>query len=541
MRDKHKILIVDDEAPFRSALRRLLEKNHIILEADTGSEGFKLAEREEPDLVLLDIGLPDGSGLELLPRFKELRPSPTVVMITAYERVKDIVMAIKRGAFDYLVKPVDLDEFELTIQNALEHSGLKNEVSRLRQEVQRLQGASVHRLIGKDPRFLEAQMLAVKSAQSRDAGVLIQGESGAGKELFARLIHTKSPRAPYPFVALNCAAFSTEIIESELFGHERGAFTGAKAEGKEGLLQVADGGTLFLDEIVDLHPEIQAKLLRVMEEREFFPVGGTRKKRVDIRIVSACNQDLWHVAERGGFRKDLYFRLATIRIDLPSLRERREDILPLAHNFMEEFNDKYGKRFRGLNPKAEQLLLGHSWPGNVRELRNSIERVVLLENDDMILGRHFHFLDPDRMQIDPRQSDKFALDLPDAGIGLEDIEREVILQAFEKCGSNKSKTARFLKLPRHVLLIPAEKVRHRDMNKILQLYKVLYNILHITSNSLNLITIFNYSQACPFTPAADVCRLFSKVETNPGSTPQRQNGPAQRFTEHFPFGMPLAS
>jgi DNA-binding NtrC family response regulator len=455
MREKHKILIVDDEAPFRSALRRLLERRHILLEADTGARGLALAESERPDLILLDIGLPDESGLDLLPRFKEMRPSPTIIMITAYDRVKDVVSAIKQGAFDYLVKPVDLDEFELTIQNALEHAGLKNEVIRLRQEVQRLQG--VDQLIGKDHLFLEAQMLAIKSAQSRDAGVLIQGESGAGKELFARLIHTQSPRAPYPFVALNCAAFSTEIIESELFGYERGAFTGAKAEGKEGLLEVADGGTLFLDEIVDLHPEIQAKLLRVMEEREFFPVGGTRKKIVDIRIVSACNQDLWRVAEEGGFRKDLYFRLATIKIDLPPLRERRDDILPLARVFMEEFNDKYGKKFRGVNPKAESVLLNHSWPGNIRELRNSIERVVLLENDDMIVGRHLHFLNSDKMEPAVLKEDRFSMILPDGGIALEDIEKQVILQAFQKCGSNKSKTARFLQLPRHVLLYRLKK------------------------------------------------------------------------------------
>lgn len=456
MREKHKILIVDDEAPFRAALRRLLEKTNIVLEAESCATGLRTAQREEPDLVLLDIGLPDGSGLELLPKFKELRPSPTVVMITAYERVRDVVMAIKQGAFDYMVKPVDLDEFELTIQNALEHAGLKNEVSRLRQEVQRLQG--IDRLIGKNQKFLDAQMLAIKSAQSRDAGVLIQGESGAGKELFARLIHTRSPRAAYSFVALNCAAFSKEIIESELFGYEKGAFTGAKTEGKEGLLQVADGGTLFLDEIVDLHPEIQAKLLRVMEEKEFFPVGGTRKRKVDIRIVSACNQDLWQMTEAGGFRKDLYFRVATIRIDLPSLRERAEDIIPLALTFMEEFNDKYGKRFRGINPRAEGLLLAHSWPGNVRELRNSIERVILLENDDTIVGGHLHFLDPNKKaDLSPAQDKKFDVDLPDGGIGLEDIEKEVILSAYEKCHGNKSKTARFLKLPRHILLYRLKK------------------------------------------------------------------------------------
>ncbi|MDR3556693.1 MAG: sigma-54 dependent transcriptional regulator [Syntrophobacteraceae bacterium] len=455
MREKHKILIVDDEDHFRAALRRFLEKTHIVLEADNGAIGLKLAESEQPDLVLLDIGLPDASGLDLLPRFKELRPSPVVVMITAFDRVKDVVLAIKQGAFDYLVKPVDIDEFEVTIQNALEHAAMKNEVVRLRQEVERLQG--VGQLIGKDQSFLEAQMLAIKSAQSRDAGVLIQGETGAGKELFARLIHTKSPRAQYPFVALNCAAFSTEIIESELFGYERGAFTGAKLEGKEGLLEVADGGTLFLDEVVDLHAEIQAKLLRVMEEKQFFPLGGTRKKKVDIRIVSACNRDLWHVAEEGGFRKDLYFRLSTIKINLPSLRERREDILLLARVFMEEFNDKYGKRFQGFNPRAEQLLLSRSWPGNVRELRNSIERVVLLENDDMIQGGHLHFLDHDQLDQSVSRPEEFNIVLPDGGIGLEEIEKQVILQAREKCGANKSKMARFLRLPRHVLLYRLKK------------------------------------------------------------------------------------
>ena len=392
MRNTQKILIVDDEAPFRSALRRLLEKKYLVIEAENGAKGIQLCYREEPDLVLLDVALPDASGLEILSQFKELRPSPTVVMITAYEQVKDVVTAIKRGAFDYLVKPVDLDEFEFTIQTALEHAGLRNEVDRLRHEVQRLQ--KIDRFVGSNPKFLDAQMLAIKSAQSRDAGVLLQGESGAGKELFARLIHARSPRVDYPFVALNCAAFSAEIIESELFGYEKGAFTGARAEGKEGLLEVADGGTLFLDEVSDLHLEIQAKLLRVLEEKEFYPLGGTRKRTVDIRIISACNTDLWQGSEEGKFRKDLFFRLATIRIDLPPLRERTDDILPLVQFFMDEFNDKYGKHFRRLNPEAERLLLLHSWPGNVRELKNTIERVILLENEDTILASHLHFLAP---------------------------------------------------------------------------------------------------------------------------------------------------
>lgn len=456
MRDRQKILLVDDETPFRTALRRLLEKKFVVMEAETGARGLQIAEREEPDLILLDIGLPDGNGLELLLRFKELRASPTVVMLTAYEQVKDVVLAIKRGAFDYLVKPVDLDEFEVTVQNALEHAGLKNEVNRLRHEVQRLQG--VDHLIGKNSIFLEAQVLAVKSAQSRDAGVLIQGESGVGKELFARLIHTRSPRAAYPFVALNCAAFSAEIIESELFGYEKGAFTGARAEGKEGLLQVADEGTLFLDEVVDLHPEIQAKLLRVLEEKEFYPVGGTRKRKVDIRIVSACNQDLWQAAEAGKFRKDLFFRLATIRIDLPALRQRPEDILTLAHFFMAEFNEKYGRRFRSIRSDAEQLLIGHSWPGNVRELKNTLERVVLLENEETIMGRHLHFLDNYSREGSAPQGGEFRIELPEEGIGLEEVEKEIILGAYEKCGRNKAKTARFLRLPRHILIYRLKKL-----------------------------------------------------------------------------------
>jgi DNA-binding NtrC family response regulator len=460
MRDIQKILIVDDEAPFRSALRRLLEKKFLVVEAETGTKGLELAHREEPDLVLLDVALPDASGLEILSQFKELRPSPTVVMITAYEQVKDVVTAIKRGAFDYLVKPIDLDEFEITIQTALEHAGLRNEVDRLRQEVHRLQ--KIDHFIGLNPKFLEAQMLAIKSAQSRDAGVLLQGESGVGKELFARLIHARSPRADYPFVALNCAAFSAEIIESELFGYEKGAFTGARTEGKEGLVEVADRGTLFLDEVIDLHPEIQAKLLRVLEEQEFYALGGTRKKTVDIRILSACNTDLWLASEEGRFRKDLFFRLATIRIDLPPLRERTEDILPLAQFFMEDFNDKYAKRFRRLSPEAERLLLVHPWPGNVRELKNTIERVILLENEDTILARHLHFLAPHANIETPSLTQIFQLEFPEQGAGLDEIEKQIILQAYARCQRNKSKTARFLKIPRHVLIYRIKKLGIED-------------------------------------------------------------------------------
>ena len=223
------------------------------------------------------------------------------------------------------------------------------------------------------------------------------------------------------------------------------------------MLEVADGGTLFLDEVVDLHPEIQAKLLRVLEEKEFFPLGGTRKRHVDIRIVSASNQDLWKMTEAGKFRKDLYFRLATIRIDLPALRQRPEDILPLAQYFLEEFNDKYGKRFRNLSSEAEKLLLSHSWLGNVRELRNTLERVVLLENDTSVFGRHLRFLEEQTEKDDRPVSDALNWILPEEGMSLEEIEKKIILQAYEKCDRNKAKTARFLKLPRHVLIYRLKK------------------------------------------------------------------------------------
>jgi transcriptional regulator with PAS, ATPase and Fis domain len=279
-----------------------------------------------------------------------------------------------------------------------------------------------------------------------------------GKELFARLIHTQSPRAKYPFVALNCAAFSADIIESELFGYEKGAFTGARVEGKEGLLEVADGGTLFLDEVIDLHAEIQAKLLRVLEEKEFYPLGGTRKRTVDTRVISACNKDLWKAAGEGRFRKDLFFRLATIRIDLPPLRERSEDILPLVQFFVNDFNDKYGKHFRGVGPQAERLLLAHPWPGNVRELKNTIERVILLEDEETIRARHLRFLGAPANNETPTITDALRIAFPEQGIAFEEIERQIIQGAYERCQRNKSKTARFLKMPRHILIYRLKKL-----------------------------------------------------------------------------------
>ncbi len=453
---KYTILIVDDESTFRKSVNRFLEKHYHTLEAPTGQRALEIATTLHPELVLLDIGLPDMSGLEVLSKLKESEHPPAIIMVTAYDQIKDVVEAMKLGASNYLVKPIDIDEFDLAIKNALETVSLRKEIEGLRGQLKR--AYNLDRLIGSSQAFIAAQELAIKSAESADASILLQGESGVGKELFAKLIHFHSPRAARPFLALNCAAFATEIVESELFGHEPGSFTGARQSGKAGLLEAANEGSLFLDEVVDLGPDVQAKLLRVLEEKEFYRVGGTQKKQVDVRFIAACNRDLWKEVKKGNFRADLYFRLATIKIELPPLRDRHEDILPLAQFFMDKFNKKYGKNFRYISPEAQGFLESFNWPGNVRQLRNTIERIVLLETDTVIRAKHLNFLLQDNAG-DLRESALhtfsgtagFTFNLPDQGFSLEEAEKLIIAEAYKKCNFNKSKTAKFLKTPRHIL------------------------------------------------------------------------------------------
>lgn len=461
-RTKYSVLIVDDETTFRKSVKRFLKKEYHTFEAESGNKCLELVRSLKPELVLLDIGLPDLSGLEVLSRLKEIEHPPSVIMVTAYDQIKDVVHAMKLGASNYLVKPIDIDEFELAIKNALETVSLKKEVERLRGQLKK--AYNLDQLIGSSPSFLAAQELAIKSAESADASIVLQGESGVGKELFARLIHFHSPRAANSFLALNCAAFASEIVESELFGHEPGSFTGARQKGKEGLLEAADGGSLFLDEVADLGPGIQAKLLRVLEEKEFYAVGGTKEKHVDVRFIAACNKDLWKEVKKGNFRPDLYFRLATIKIELPPLRKRHKDILPLAQFFMEKFNNKYGKRFKYISSEAQSFLENFEWPGNVRQLRNTIERIVLLEDDVVIRGTHLNFLLDDtagKLKSFERTSHAgnsgFSFVLPESGFSLEEAEKAIISEAYKKCSYNKSKTAKFLNTPRHVLLYRLKK------------------------------------------------------------------------------------
>ncbi len=453
---KYSILIVDDETTFRKSVNRFLKKYYHTIEAPNGQKALELARTIKPELVLLDIGLPDMSGLEVLARLKETEHPPAVIMVTAYDQVKDVVHAMKLGASNYLVKPIDIDEFDVAIKNALETVSLKKEIEGLKGQLKK--AYKLDRLIGSSPAFIAAQELAIKSAESADASILLQGESGVGKELFAKLIHFHSPRAANPLLALNCAAFASEIVESELFGHEPGSFTGARQSGKKGLLEAANEGSLFLDEVADLGHGIQAKLLRVLEEKEFYPVGGTKKKHVDVRFIAACNRDLWHEVKRGNFRPDLYFRLATIKIELPPLRKRKEDILPLAQFFMEKFNNKYGKQFQYISPEAQSFLENFNWPGNVRQLRNTIERIVLLEDDVVIRAKHLNFLLDDNAgdftfpsSLQANSSTGFRFTLPESGFSLEEAEKAIIAEAYKKCNYNKTKTAKFLKTPRHIL------------------------------------------------------------------------------------------
>ncbi len=453
---RYSILIVDDETTFRKSVNRFLKKQYHTIEASDGHRALELAKTARPELVLLDIGLPDMSGLEVLARLKETEHPPAVIMVTAYDQVKDVVHAMKLGASNYLVKPIDIDEFDVAIKNALETVSLKKEVEALKGQLKK--AYKLDRLIGSSPAFIAAQQLAIKSAESADASILLQGESGVGKELFAKLIHFHSPRAASPLLALNCAAFASEIVESELFGHEPGSFTGARQSGKKGLLEAANEGSLFLDEVADLGHGIQAKLLRVLEEKEFYPVGGTKKKHVDVRFIAACNRDLWQEVKKGNFRPDLYFRLATIKIELPPLRERKEDILPLAQFFMDKFNSKYGKHFRYISPEAKSFLEDFNWPGNVRQLRNTIERIVLLEDDTVIRAKHLTFLLDDSAgdigltgTLAHVRQNQFSFTLPEGGFSLEEAEKAIIAEAYKKCSYNKTKTAKFLKTPRHIL------------------------------------------------------------------------------------------
>ncbi len=454
---KKKILIVDDDQMVRWTLAQALGGwNYRIVEADTVAAALATYETEQPAAVLLDVNLPDGSGLDVLHEIKRRQPDAIVIMITANAMVEDTIIALRGGAYDFIGKPINLEELQITIRNGIEAQSLRKEVRHFRSE--RAREFSFDQIVGESPAFREMLDLARKVAESEVSSVLLQGESGTGKDLVAKAIHYASGRADAPMVHINCAAIPANLIESELFGYEKGAFTDAKAR-KEGLFEQAEGGTLFLDEIGELELNLQAKLLRVFEEGSFRRVGGLKDIPLDVRVIAASNRDLKTESDASRFRLDLYYRLSVIQIDIPPLREREEDVITLAEYYIEYFNKRLRKRIEGLAPDVAEIFLHYSWPGNVRELRNVIERVMILEDGDRITATYLprgltaEELNRARDTLSQasagdRSASSGLFVLPPEGIILEEVELSFVKQALDYSEGNQTRAAELLGISR---------------------------------------------------------------------------------------------
>ncbi len=437
------ILVVDDDPGVRESFRLILDDHYDVLDAADGRGALQVLQRSPIDLVLLDIRMPEIDGLQLLAQIKALDEQLEVVLVTAVKTVRTAVEAMKLGAFDYLTKPFDEDDLLTVVRRALERRSLEREVVFLRSELARQH--DFDELVGQHPEMQKLYRLIGQVARNT-ATVLIVGESGTGKEIVARAIHRQGPRRDHPFVAVNPAAIPETLIESELFGHEKGAFTGAHQR-KIGKFEMAAGGTLFLDEIGTLKPELQVKLLRVLQEREIERVGGTQVVRADVRILAATNSDLRRAVATGAFREDLYYRLNVVRILVPPLRERREDIPHLVEHFVRRYNHHFSKRIEGISPEALAVLHRYSWPGNVRELQNIVERSVALV-DGGIIGPSD--LPVDLFLPDLRDSVRHAETLP-LREATDEFERQIVTRVLQRVRWNQSEAARILGLHRNVL------------------------------------------------------------------------------------------
>jgi two-component system response regulator AtoC len=442
-----KVLIVEDEKLIRWAIKSRLEQEGFgVDEAEDGNQAFLRLAEADYDLMILDFKLPDVSGLEILERARREAGDLSVLMMTAYGTVESAVQAMKLGAFDYLTKPVNLDELVLIVQKALETTRLRREVHRLRSERREFQGKV--RLIGESAPWREVIELIGKICRSQATTILIEGASGTGKNVVAKAIHHGSPRSDRPFMNITCSALTETLLESELFGHERGAFTDAKVL-KKGLLEVAEGGTVFLDEIGEMGPAMQVKVLRFLEEKTFRRVGGTRDIRVDVRIIAATNRDLEKAVRDGHFRGDLFYRLKVIPIHLPALRERREDIRLLVQYFLGEFNQEFHKNTVSVAPDAMDRLEEHDWPGNVRELRNVVERIMILEDKEQIEPEDLPSVVLRAASLSREGGEESSL--PVGAMTLEEMERRAILQALDQARHNQVQAAKLLGISRDTL------------------------------------------------------------------------------------------
>jgi two-component system response regulator AtoC len=442
------VLVVDDEDLIRWSLTtRLKEEGYHLLEAGTAADALKQC-REGVDLVLLDYRLPDADGLAVLKQIKDADPDTLVILLTAYSSVDIAVEAMKRGAYHYANKPFNVDEIALLVEKALETTQLRREVRTLRATQAR--PYSLDRIVGGSPAITSLRALLQKIASSPASTVLLTGESGTGKDLAAKVLHYASARATRPFMNITCSALPEALLESELFGHERGAFTGADRQ-KRGLLESADGGTVFLDEIGEMVPALQAKLLRFLEEKTFKRVGGSVDLRVDVRVIAATNRNLQEEVRQGRFREDLYYRLNVLPIVLPPLRERGEDIPRLVHFYIDSYNAEFKKRVRGIHPEAMKYLEAYAWPGNIRELRNAIERAMLLAEGDTLVRADFPASSTGPLRLGDR------VELPSGGIDLEQLERSLVVQALERTGWNQTKAAALLGVNRDQIRYRIEK------------------------------------------------------------------------------------
>jgi DNA-binding NtrC family response regulator len=458
-----KIMIVDDERLVRWSLRQKCEEwGYQVVEADGGGVALKLAQRESPDLVLLDVRMPDLTGIEVLDQLKKNGDARAVIMITADPQLDDVKAALKLGAYDFIGKPIDFDELHVAVKNALEATSLRTEVQTLRSEVRRTSGYS--NVVSVSPKMTELMNFVRKVAASEATTVLIQGESGTGKDLIAKAIHYESSRQEKPFVAINCSAIPETLMEAELFGHEKGAFTDAK-QMKKGLFEAADGGTLFLDEIGELSPLLQAKLLRVLEDQVIRRVGGIRDMQVDVRVIAASNRDLEKAVRDGQFRQDLYYRLAIIAIFIPPLRDRKQDIMPLVDFFIERYNRRFKKSIRGITDETRRLIFTHNWPGNVRELKNTIERGMILEDEPFLRPVYLPFSvgesggrtvfertsSADGGQALPNGRTLPRLYIPEGGTSLEEVEHAMVELAMRQSNGNQTHAAKLLDISRDAL------------------------------------------------------------------------------------------
>lgn len=446
--EKAKIVVIDDEKLLRWSLEQNLGKEgYTVLSAETGADGLNLLSEEQPDIILLDIHLPDISGLSILEKIKKEKRSSIVIMITAFGDVETAVKAIKLGAYDFVEKPFNLEKLKILLSKAVETGLLRKEVSHFKSQL--TNQFSFKSIVGQSEEMQQVITLVKKVAKSDATTIFLHGGSGTGKDLIAKVIHYESRRSDKPFMDVNCTALPETLIESELFGHEKGAFTDAKVM-KKGYFELADGGTIYLDEIADMKISTQAKLLKVIENKTFKRIGGIRDIAVDLRIIASSNKNIEEQIEGGNFREDLFYRLQVIPLRLPLLRERREDILLLTNIFINQFNVEFKKAVKGISEEAQNSFLNYHWPGNVRELKNVIERAMILENEEYILPEHLPVELSQR--ADPRgKVSEAPLTIPPGGLNIEAVEKELIKQALEKSKWNQTKAAKLLNLTRDAL------------------------------------------------------------------------------------------